>query len=60
MKSVLDLMKCEKKSRENGTTFIDLNLDCQLLILKQLNFKTLINMAEVKELFDILAAGWRI
>lgn len=50
-------MKCEKKSWKNGTTFIDLNLDCQLLILEQLNFKTLINMAEVNEPFAILAAG---
>lgn len=41
----------------NGTILTDMNVDCQLLILKELDFVSLINVAEVDEAYSALAAN---
>lgn len=41
---------------DNGTKLTDLNVDCQLHILKELDFISLVNVAEVDEAYSALAA----
>lgn len=41
----------------NGTILTDMNVDCQLLILKELDFVSLINVAEVDEAYSALATN---
>lgn len=45
-----------QKPLRNKTQFIDLNVDCKLLILEQMDFASLLSIAQVGKSYSILAA----
>lgn len=58
MKEQVDSQQCKinEARLNNDTKWTDLNADCQLLILEELDFPSLLNMAEVSDALAVMTA----